>query len=104
MDIPSYLEEQIKDGRAVLILGAGTSLGAVDGAGNRGPKTDELRDLLSDKFLGGKLKNRSLSQVAEYAISESNILEVQEFVRQRFRPFTAFAHRRTARMGFYHKG
>jgi tetratricopeptide (TPR) repeat protein len=84
MLIPPYLEEQIRAGRAVLILGAGASLGAVDAKGNSAPKTDQLKDLIADKFLGGKLKNRSLSQVAEYAISESNILEVQEFIRQRF--------------------
>jgi hypothetical protein len=84
MLIPPYLESQIRAGRTVLILGAGASLGAVNAKGNSAPKTDQLKDLIADKFLGGKLKNRSLSQVAEYAISESNILEVQEFLRQRF--------------------
>ena len=82
--VPPYLEEQIKAGRAVLILGAGASLGAVDESGKEAPKTEQLRDLISDQFLGGKLKNRSLSQVAEYATSESNILEVQEFIRKHF--------------------
>lgn len=84
IDIPPYLEQQVSSGKAVLLLGAGASLGATDANGKRAPKTDELRDLLSDKFLGGKLKNRTLSQVAEYAISESNLLAVQEFIRQRF--------------------
>ena len=84
MEIPPYLEEQVKAGRAVLVLGAGASFSAVDADGRRAPRTDKLRDLVADKFLGGKLKTRSLSQVAEYAISESNIFEVQEFIRQRF--------------------
>jgi hypothetical protein len=84
MEIPPFLEEQIRSGRVVLILGAGASLGAVDSKGHRAPKTDELRDLIADKFLGGRLKNRTLSQVAECAISECNILDVQEFIRQQF--------------------
>ncbi len=78
----------------MLVLGAGASLDAVDDQGRKAPRTDQLRDLLCDKFLGGKLKNRSLSQVAEYAISESTILEVQEFIRQSFESLkTTSAHR-----------
>jgi hypothetical protein len=82
VDIPPYLEQQISSGKAVLVLGAGASLGSTDSSGKRAPKTDELRDLLADKFLGGRLKNRSLSQVAEYAMSESSLVAVQEFIRQ----------------------
>jgi hypothetical protein len=44
MEIPPYLQEQIKDGKAVLILGAGASLGALDANGKRAPKSDEMRD------------------------------------------------------------
>jgi tetratricopeptide (TPR) repeat protein len=84
MDIPSYLEQQVQSGKTVLILGAGASLEARDCNNRRAPRTDELRDMLSEKFLGGKLKNRGLSQVAEYAISESNLIVVQEFIRQQF--------------------
>ncbi len=84
IEIPPYLEQQVGSGKVVLVLGAGASIGATDSAGKRAPKTDELRDLLADTFLGGKLKNRTLSQVAEYAISESNLLAVQEFIRQQF--------------------
>ncbi len=84
MEIPPYLLQQIKDGKAVLILGAGASLGAVDANGKRAPKSDEMRDGLADEFLGGKLKNRSLSQVAEYARSEGSLLNVQEYIRRLF--------------------
>jgi hypothetical protein len=41
---------------------------------------NELRDLLADRFLGGKLKGRGLSQVAELAISESSTVIVQEAI------------------------
>jgi hypothetical protein len=80
MDIPSYLEEQIRSGKVALLLGAGASLGAVDGSGKRAPNMNELRDLLADRFLGGKLKGRGLSQVAELAISESSTVIVQEAI------------------------
>ncbi len=73
VEIPPYLEEQVRAGRAVLILGAGASLGAVDHREQQAPKTDKLRDMICDQFLGGKLKNWSLSQVAEYASSESSL-------------------------------
>jgi len=86
VELPSYLEEQIRSGKVVLILGAGASLGAIDSKGNKAPKTDELRDVLSDKFLGGRLKNRGLSQVAECAISESSTVAVQEMIRELFEP------------------
>lgn len=82
MDLPSYLVEQIKSGQVALILGAGASLGAKKTDGSKAPKTEELRDLLADKYLGGKLKKRTLSQVAEYAIIEASLVAVQDFIRQ----------------------
>jgi hypothetical protein len=84
VDIPSYLEEQVRSGKVVLVLGAGASRGALDVTGRPAPRTEELRDLLADKFLGGKLKHRGLSQVAEYAISETSTVVVQEAIRERF--------------------
>jgi hypothetical protein len=74
MDLPAFLEEQVKAGKVALLLGAGTSLDAEDTHGEHAPTPNQLRDMLADQFLGGKLKNRSLSQIAEYAISESNLL------------------------------
>jgi hypothetical protein len=84
MDLPAFLEEQVKAGKVALLLGAGTSLDAEDTHGEHAPTPNQLRDMLADQFLGGKLKNRSLSQIAEYAISESNLLTVQDYIRRRF--------------------
>ena len=86
MDIPPNLIEQLSSGHTVLVLGAGASLGASDQDGKPSPRTDELRDMLCNKFLGGRLKTRSLSQVAEYAISETSLVVVQDFIRQVFEP------------------
>ena len=87
VEIPPFLSGQIKEGKAVLVLGAGASLEALTASGGRPPSTIQLRDQLSLKFLGGKLKDRPLSQVAEYAISESSLSSVQEFIREVFEPF-----------------
>ena len=87
MEIPSYLETQIREGKVVLFLGAGASREARDAAGLKAPTGSELRDLLSEKFLGGKHKDLSLDQVGEYCISESDLVSVQEYIRQLFEPF-----------------
>lgn len=81
MQIPPHLVQQVRDGRIVLLLGAGASLGAKtpDGSGTA-PNGQQLRDLLSDRFLGGAFKDASLATVAEYSISESNIHEVQQYI------------------------
>lgn len=85
MDISDYLIEQIRDGKVVLFLGAGASIGAV-------PKNpikletipDALRlgNLLSDKFLGSQDKDRSLSIIADFAIDESDLITVQSYIRE----------------------
>ena len=52
--------------------------------GSKCPTTAALTTLLSQKFLGGKFANSSLSQVAEYAISESDLVTVQGYLRDLF--------------------
>lgn len=82
MEIPSVLEDQIREGKAVLFLGAGASLDARDQKGNRPPSGTELGSLLSDRFLGGKHKELPLNQIGEYAISEADLPTVQEYIRE----------------------
>jgi tetratricopeptide (TPR) repeat protein len=86
MDIPDYLEQQLKEGKVVLCLGSGASLGARDCKGKGPPAGIGLADLLANKFLGGKYKESSLAQVAEYAISESDLGQVQSFIRDLLEP------------------
>lgn len=87
MDLPDYLVNQIEEGKVVLFLGAGSSSDAVDQYGNSPPLGNKLAEKISDKFLGGKYKNSPLSQVSEYAISESSLFEVQDYIREIFEPF-----------------
>ncbi len=70
MDIPDYLLQQIRDGKVVLFLGAGASIGALSknhSDSKKIPDSKGLIELVSDKFLGGAEKDRSLSIVADYA-------------------------------------
>ncbi len=57
MDIPPFLETQIREGKVVLALGSGASYDAKDKNGKRPPMGNGLRDLLCDKFLGGNYKD-----------------------------------------------
>lgn len=81
MDIPDYLEQQLKEGKVALCLGSGASLEARDAKGKGPPTGRILAELLANKFLGGKYKDSPLAQVAEYAISESDLGQVQSFIR-----------------------
>ena len=69
MYIPDNLKETIKNGKAVLCLGAGASIGAKDSSNNDILSGNDLRDALCNKFLGGKYKDRNLEQVAGFASS-----------------------------------
>ena len=91
-ELPDALISSIVEQSAVLFLGAGASYGAYHPSGARIPSSDDLKALLSDKFLGGKLKARSLSHVAEMCISETDMLTVQMFVRDNFLPFGPGPH------------
>jgi SIR2-like domain len=89
IDIPPALANAVKEQRAVLFLGAGASRGAMHPRGEKIPTGLELRDLLCDRFLGNKLKDRSLSEVAEFAINETSLDEVQLFVTDLLKEFQA---------------
>jgi SIR2-like domain len=86
VNLPDYLLSQVQAGNAVLFLGAGASRDAKTAAGKRGPTGKELGDMISGKFLGGKYDAYPLNQVAEYAISESNLATVQEFIKNLLDP------------------
>lgn len=85
MDIPEPLINDVRSGRVVLILGAGASIGATDKKGQPPLLGDRLRDLIADRFLGGKYKNDPLEFVAELASSETSIADVQNFIADQFR-------------------
>ena len=85
MDLPKGLIEDMKAGRVILFLGAGASVGSVDPEGNGPPLGDELRDLLVTEYLGPSFADRSLAAVAELAISEKSLPQVQDFIAAQFK-------------------
>lgn len=87
MEIPEFLITQVREGKVVLFLGSGASMDATDTKGKNPPSATALADMLTDGFLGGKYKGYPLNQIAEYAISESDLGTVQAFIRDIFAPF-----------------
>jgi len=88
MNIPPALKGAVSEGRVVLFLGAGASIGAESSDGSSPPTGPQLAKMLSDKFLGGEDSELPLSVVSEYSISETDLVTVQEFVRDIFANFT----------------
>jgi tetratricopeptide (TPR) repeat protein len=80
VELTRALVEDAKAGRIILFLGAGASAGAMDSAGNGPPLGHDLRDMLVSKYLTPEFSNRSLGAVAELAISEQTLPEVQDFI------------------------
>lgn len=85
MNIPTILADDITHGRVVLFLGAGASVGAKNPDGNSAPIGRQLGDLISDRFLGGKFKDRPLTTISELAISEADFVTFQDYVASVFK-------------------
>lgn len=69
LELPHVLVEAIKDQRAVIVFGAGASMGCTNHAGANPPSGNQLRDHLAQKFLGTADESRDLATVAEMAIA-----------------------------------
>ena len=73
----------------MLFLGAGASIGAVaNGKLKSIPTGPELGNLLSDKFLGGEEKSKTLAAIADYAVSEQDLSSVQGYIKDVFADFS----------------
>jgi tetratricopeptide (TPR) repeat protein len=78
---------KLRQGRVILFLGAGASIGAEHPTGKTIPTSEKLSTLLANEFLGPEFAERSLSQVAELSISEADLFTVQSFISSVFEPF-----------------
>ena len=87
--VPQVLSDAVRDGLAILFLGAGASLGARHPEGKKIPQTSMLRDLLCDKFLDGKLKDRPLAEIAQYCENEIGLVALQNYIWEIFKDFTS---------------
>ena len=84
MEIPENLIDSVREGKVVLFLGAGASVGAKSAEGSEPPSGAELSNLLSKQFLGEEDADQQLNIVAEYAINETDMITVQTYLRDVF--------------------
>lgn len=87
MEIPKPLIDQIKEGNVVLFLGSGASFGAKHPNNISPPLGNQLSNLIVDKFLSPEYKDQSLQYTSEIAVSEYDLLTVQQFIYDIFEPF-----------------
>lgn len=87
MHIPPILIDHIREGQVILFLGSGASIGAEHKDGKQPPDGQMLSDLIAQRFLGLDFIGRRLGEVAELAISESDLFTVQEYIAALFRDF-----------------
>lgn len=79
--ISEYIKEQILSGNTILFLGAGASIGTYSECRSyTGLSGNGLRDLLCDRFLHGKSKNKTLSYVSSLALDIAGSAAVYEFI------------------------
>jgi cold shock CspA family protein len=89
LELPHVLIEAVKEGRAVIVFGAGASMECRSTDSRRPPSADELRDHLAAKFLGTKNEKRDLATVAEMAINAgAGEPQVFDEVARQFKDFT----------------
>jgi hypothetical protein len=86
--LPAPLIEAVRDGRALLFLGAGASYGALHPKASRVPDGDRLRDLICDRFLNGEMKTSTLIECSDYAIDSHDLNTFQQFIRSTFIDFS----------------
>jgi tetratricopeptide (TPR) repeat protein len=95
MDVALSLEkdhqliEAIRDNRTSLFLGAGASFGAIDNQqpSKKIPDSDELANLLSRRFLFGKLDNQDFRYVYDLCCSKEGVRAVQRYIHDILIPF-----------------
>ncbi len=87
MKLDPTLRNFVLEGKVILFLGSGASLGAQKSDGEEMPTANNLRDLLANKFLDATWKDTSLSEVAEISISQADPVTVQSYVRDIFLGF-----------------
>ncbi|QOF86709.1 MULTISPECIES: SIR2 family protein [unclassified Pseudomonas] len=84
--VKPWILDKIAQGKAILFLGAGAAFGAKGDHGELPLSGFGLRDRISDQFLGGEEKHKTLVQVSDYAKHEGGLLEVQQFIKKTFYP------------------
>lgn len=78
----------------MLFLGAGASRGARNARGEEPPTGHELATRIRERFLGAAFPEMPLANLAEVAINEAGLGNVQEFIAKELEGFEPAAHHR----------
>lgn len=84
LDLPPIIRDSISRGEAVLFLGAGANFGAEGAELGTATSGGGLGAKISDKFLGGALKDKPLSMICEIAKNDAGLEAVQRYIRNLF--------------------
>ncbi|MBD3351282.1 MAG: hypothetical protein GF364_07325 [Candidatus Lokiarchaeota archaeon] len=87
--LPKPLVDQVRNGRVVLVFGAGASIGAMHPEGKKIPIGSELKDQIGNKFITSYNNSYdSLTWIAELAQSSTDLFTVQDYIAEIFREFS----------------
>jgi hypothetical protein len=86
--IPAALTDAIKSKNVVLFVGAGFSHNSIHPKEKKAPLGNELANLISTKFLGGRYEGYPLTFVSDLAISETGLYSVQAYIAEIFQDFS----------------
>jgi hypothetical protein len=87
IQLPQNLVDAVREQRAVLFLGSGASMGAVDASGTAMPGVRLLTQSIADKFLSPKFAKEELMVAAELAVSEAGSSRVNQWLVETFEAF-----------------
>ena len=87
VNLSSGLLDAVREQRAVLFLGAGASMGAVDRKGHSMPSSSQLVREMSDRFLSKKFAKHDLMRVAELAASQGGRSAFSQWLHDFFTAF-----------------
>lgn len=89
------LTNAAKDGRIVLFLGAGASMGSVNAKGDQIPNGKQLGALIAQRLLRKEHEEMDFKSICDFACSSSSVRDVQRFIYETLEGFQPTAmHRR----------
>lgn len=83
----TVLLSAIREGRAVLFLGAGASVGASRADGKKIPTAKELGARISEKFLGPGFDGADFKTICDFAASAQSVRALQTFIHEELLSF-----------------
>lgn len=85
--VPSELIAAVREGRAVLLLGAGASFGSSDTKGNKIPLGNTVAKELAENFLGAEYASLDFRTAYDLSCSQRDVRTIQKYIHDRLFPF-----------------